>query len=1184
MADRGDTHYSIPQLNAWFLVSSVLLLGALAWMMLNDHHRPWKHYQREFRQLEAEQARADVESLEQGGALKTKEELQAQVDAAQQALEGRQGDLDQAKEEMRLAKGELWKATEKAKKIKSQFNWDRFNIEVEREQAGDPTLGREELVSIEEQMNEAAGGQEQAQRAFDAASDRVAKLTAQVEDAKSALSAGTRDLAAAQKKLEQLAPTDEAAKIANVVRDDIPGLDFIGPNLKVKKVVLSDLTFELNFTKKHRIDMCQTCHLGIDRKGFEDAPQPFTSHPDLDLYTTSKSPHALKDVGCTICHRGSGEALDFVRADHRPTDEEEQARWEEQYDWHKQHHWDYPMLSSGFIEASCVQCHKSSMELIADAAPRVTAGYRTFERYGCYACHKVDWFPTSRRPGPSLKNLQAKMKPEFITSWITNPKDFRPTTWMPQFFHLENYGPEDVVVRSNYGDPDAGRPILGQEWNDAAVAAVTAFLLEDAPAKPFPKVPVQGDAHRGREVMRVSGCFACHNTAPYGDPEPAPTDPTEQRRGTNEHGPNLRGVASKVNAEWLYAWIKDPTVYWPDTRMPNLRLSEQDAADITAYMMEDPDGIFTDVPAGWKPALVSMPEGQLREVLAEQARWHFARDGRATVQARLEGQDPQHRWDDLHTLEVAVGRKTVAQYGCFSCHEISGMEDMMPIGTELSTWGSKTVDKLDFAFGGDLFGLDHNYREGWLMQKLHQPRSYDRDKVKNPTEKLRMPWFNFTDQQVQEIATFVVGLVNDEVQHADMEPDRGQAARDAGMRVVRQKNCVACHMIDPGTVTYIDADDVQRTVTAELLAVGDSDLPPRHDVASLDAALKAADEEEIGIQFLRPEPQLEMPIGERDFFDRENLIALGAPHGGDFIEVLTRYYFEGIDSVTADPDGEGRVEDVDGVLRDFTDQPYEKVRWTYAPPVLWNEGGKVQRQWFFEFLGDVIPLRHQIRVRMPSFKFASGEAEAVADYFAYKSVKEWPANFARRARLALEADLDKAAKGAGIDADTFLAIENDSAPDIAANFHKVRAWAEGEGFEMPPPPDPHYEATMLRSSAYLARREAEEPGHLQIGESIAVDVVNCYQCHFRQGVAPASDPLTWAPDLAGVSTRLREDWVRTWLRDPSLVYPGTSMPANFSSPTPQYQDQYPNSTNEDQIRVVLEWLFNFDRYYLGDTQ
>ena len=45
-----------------------------------------------------------------------------------------------------------------------------------------------------------------------------------------------------------------------------------------------------------------------------------TIHPRLDLYLTAKSPHPLKDVGCTICHRGGGEALDFIRADHRPRD------------------------------------------------------------------------------------------------------------------------------------------------------------------------------------------------------------------------------------------------------------------------------------------------------------------------------------------------------------------------------------------------------------------------------------------------------------------------------------------------------------------------------------------------------------------------------------------------------------------------------------------------------------------------------------------------------------------------------------------------------------------------------------------------------------------------------------------------------------------------------------------------
>ena len=1185
MADRGDTHYSVPQLNAWFLVSSLLLLGSLAWMMLDDHSRPWKEFQREFRRIETGMARAVVEDIESTGGLENEATLQGVVAEAQIRLDQNETALAEARETMRLANGELWSATEAAKKAKSEYNWDRFTIEVERTVAHDPMLDDEQLISVAERMAAAAGVQEEEQIKFDATSMRVDELLAEVEDATGALAAGTRDLTMARKVLDGLAPSDRPTQIANLVRDEIPGLDFIGPNLTVQKAVLANLTFDLNFTRKKRIDMCHTCHLGIDRAGFENEEQPFTSHPNLDLYMTSKSPHTLSEIGCTICHRGSGEALDFVRSDHRPSDEHEQAEWEETRHWHKQHHWDYPMLSSGFTEASCVQCHKTTMDLIAEDAPTLTEGYRNFERYGCYACHKVDWFPTKRRSGPSLKNLQAKLPAEFISAWITDPKAFRPTTWMPQFFHLENYAPEEVVVQSKYGDMSAGsRPILGQEWNEAAIASITAFLADVAPVRPFAPIPVEGDAHRGREVMRLTGCFACHNTAPYGDVSPEIRDRTQLRRGTNEHGPNLRGVATKVNAEWLYAWVKDPAAYWPETRMPDLRLSDQDAADVTAYMMEDPDGIFTDTPEGWEPKSIALDDEHLREVLSEQARWHFARDGRATLRARFAGEDSEHRWDDLQTLKVAVGAKTVAQYGCFSCHEIEGLEDFMPIGTELSTWGSKTVDKLDFAFGSDLFGLDHNYREGWLMQKLHAPRSYDQEKVKNPTEKLRMPWFNFDGEQIQSIATFVVGMVEDEVQRAKMVPDVAQASMDAGMRVVRQKNCIACHMIDPGTITYIDGDDNEQTVTGELLVVGDFTIPPRHNLAALDADLTEADEEEVGIQLLRPEPQIELPIGEREFFDRENLAALGAPNGGEFIDVVTDYYYHGIDSVTADPDGEGKVEDVDGVLRDYTGQPYEKVRWTFAPPVLWNEGGKVQRQWFFEFLNDVVPLRPQIRVRMPSFTFEPGEAEAVADYFAHKSVQEWPANFARDARLFAGVDLEDASEGAGTTEAIFRAIENGSAPDIAANFSKVLAWAEDEQFETVPAPDPHYEASILRSHAYLADRAAEEPDHLGIGEQIAVDVVNCYQCHFRQGQPPASDPITWAPDLAGVSTRLREDWVRAWLEDPSLIYPGTSMPGNFSSEPAQYQDQYPDSSNEEQIRVVLEWLYNLDRVTISRAQ
>ena len=60
MADRGDTHYSVSAMNAWFLVSSALLLASFVWMVLDDHSRPWKKYQREFRELETWTAAARV--------------------------------------------------------------------------------------------------------------------------------------------------------------------------------------------------------------------------------------------------------------------------------------------------------------------------------------------------------------------------------------------------------------------------------------------------------------------------------------------------------------------------------------------------------------------------------------------------------------------------------------------------------------------------------------------------------------------------------------------------------------------------------------------------------------------------------------------------------------------------------------------------------------------------------------------------------------------------------------------------------------------------------------------------------------------------------------------------------------------------------------------------------------------
>ncbi|MBM3976183.1 MAG: c-type cytochrome [Planctomycetes bacterium] len=1198
MADRGDTHYHIKHLNLWFAFASLALLVTAVWMVLDDASRPWKNHQREFRALDLERTRAELETAELKAQAAHGETLQVEVQKAAAAVEALNAEIAAKQEVVRLAKGEYFVKESAAKTEKAQYDWERYVVDEHRLEHKDPAYGEAHMAAVYERMQKSAYGKEQAEAALAKAVADVNALKAPLKEAERALKVATKDIELRRAKIEKLDPADRATQVANIVRD-FPGLDFIGPNLKVQKVALENLTFELNFTKKKRIDMCQSCHMGIDRAGFENAEQPYTSHPRLDLFLTNKSPHPISEVGCTICHRGCGEALDIVRTDHRPTGDEQTKEWKDEYHWHKQHHWDYPMLPTGMSEAGCVQCHTDSLELIAADAPKVTEGYRLFEEYGCYACHKVEWFPTKRKPGPSLKNLLAKLTPEFVASWVADPKAFRPTTRMPQFFNLENFADDAVIAKSKYGE---GRDVLGREWNDAAVAAVTAFLQQRHPLQALPKPPAEGDALRGREAFRLSGCLGCHNVAPH-DAQTFPVggDLAHERADENEMGPNLRGVATKLDADWLYWWLKDPAKYWPDTRMPNLRLSDEDAADITAYLMEDPDGIFRDVPQGWQ---TSIPAAKL-DVLQEQARWFFTRDGRTALEQRFEGKDETRRWDRQADLQVAVGERFVVQYGCYSCHEVSGMESMMPIGAELTTWASKTVDKLDFGFIPYIFADTHgwdqettsnfkSYHNNFLEQKLKAPRSYDRKKIKNPTEKLRMPYFGFTEEQTQAITTFVVGLVKDEVQRAKMVPDAGELARDAGLRAVRQNNCAACHVLEPGLVTFKDEAGKLHTVGAEFRKLEGETLPPRMDRwaeywADYVAYMKGEDEDfdpdefEFSLRLLRPEPDFG-DIGDSISVLAKDLVSVKPPVGGDLVRVVTDWYKKPFDAEdnSRTPDPEGGVGDVDGKYRKYAEEEYDKVRWTFAPPVLLGEGDKLQRNWFYAFLNDPITLRHQMRVRMPSFHYADGEAGAIADYFAYEAQRDWPVYYARKLRLAQKKSLEELAALIKIPAETLAGIENGSRPDIDASFAKVKAWGDAQKFdEVLPPVDPRHERVVRRSPAHVNALMAADSKHLAKAENLARDASGpyCVQCHYLNGQGPAggtAQPIQWAPDLNNTAERLREDWVHKWIENPAKVYPGTAMPVNFPADKDSHQALFPGKAAV-QIQALLDWLYNMQR-------
>ena len=97
-------------------------------------------------------------------------------------------------------------------------------------------------------------------------------------------------------------------QLGDIVRD-LPILDFMDPYYKVKQTVVKDVLYDVNFTAMPAVDRCTSCHLGIANPDFKDAEQPYTTHPDLDLYLTSKSPHPEESFGCTSCHSGRSLSL-----------------------------------------------------------------------------------------------------------------------------------------------------------------------------------------------------------------------------------------------------------------------------------------------------------------------------------------------------------------------------------------------------------------------------------------------------------------------------------------------------------------------------------------------------------------------------------------------------------------------------------------------------------------------------------------------------------------------------------------------------------------------------------------------------------------------------------------------------------------------------------------------------------
>ena len=208
----------------------------------------------------------------------------------------------------------------------------------------------------------------------------------------------------------------------------------------------------------------------------------------------------MNEFGCSSCHSGRGRGTDFYSSVHMPSTLEQKKEWEEKYDWEKMHYWLEPMLPTKYIQASCFKCHNSQPML--EGGETLALGLQLIDKSGCNNCHVMENFPSTRKNGPPLTNLNNKVNKEWVAKWIKNPQSFRYNTWMPHFFNQDNNSSDDMIKR-----------------NDTEIFAITNYLFknqEDTIVADYIDISesIENidslDVVNGKDLFNILGCRGCH--------------------------------------------------------------------------------------------------------------------------------------------------------------------------------------------------------------------------------------------------------------------------------------------------------------------------------------------------------------------------------------------------------------------------------------------------------------------------------------------------------------------------------------------------------------------------------------------------------------------------------------------------------------------------------------------------
>ena len=788
------------------LVSMLLLLASLVWAIYDEVEimRPYKEYQARFSayytgflmELQPQQA-AREDEIRQSPEY---QELDGELSTAEQAVRARIAEID--REVGRGVVPRMTAARGAFQILRSEIDAQRYLIEVSHDEGEKESLRedieeiRSRVVEVELPLADGSGETEELELQYE-------QLEAEflgMQERRTALQAERLEALAEANRLRAERDALMSDRLVGLGATQIDGLiaNMRNFDVGIKQIHLLDIDL---------VDRCESCHLGIREPveiGATDLIYPvFKSHPRPELLQI----HDPEAFGCSSCHNGNGRATRSVTKGHGR---------------HK--FWLWPMYYPENVEAGCQQCH--AKEVVTPGGETLNMGRELYMNKGCWGCHRFEGYDAEAEEltavRQELRNLNAtysanakEMRVNLdlgdtasdggaAQRYYARAEELRLTnTRVDAEIHnlqmeetnlaqeVKKFGPslkeiklKDVKewIPAWIKDPHEFRP--GSKMPvfrllDEEVQQISAYLWQNALDGELARHP-RGNAERGQELFETRGCMGCHSIG-EGD----------SRMG-GDFAANLSRVGEKMNYDYMVRWIHDPSEVTPDPDvpdamrprpvMPSLRLTDQESRDIATYLSEQ----------------------------------------------RTDQEYPPAPYMDDPDM-AAAGLAAIRHYGCAGCHEITGLEEEGRIGTDLTLEGSKPLERLDFALKTHEAELEGWYsHKGFFERKLENPAVFDEGKEREHLERLRMPNFNLSAEEINGLTTFLLGAVETTFpEQYRFEPEDERADVQEGWWIITRHNCTGCHQIRPGNVSsfmtiprYADDPDWAEQLPPQLYTEG----------------------------------------------------------------------------------------------------------------------------------------------------------------------------------------------------------------------------------------------------------------------------------------------------------------------------------------------------------------------------